>query len=427
MSSFPARTFPRRRVRAIWRAMQDRPDTGLSGEIAACRLCAARFAATATRHAPTAPDRLDRRRRGSRRQPWRQWRRESAGDRRRRCRKRSPCRPCGTQHGDRGGMAGSLRVLRVCRSEAVQTSVRGTDVPPNRHPGTAHRPGSMIRAAIACAPDKLRDPLRRMARMQLIRTLAAWRPDLSAYRGADVAYRISPKVLARRCLELHDEVAATGPEPVQAPWRLHGRGRLRVGRSGASAPLRAVRAPGAPSPVQMRQAGNLVAGGAVPFCKRKKRDSRREPDGMSRPPKSACKATSWHARRAGAVPLVRAQLRAWRCGGTAFWPSGPIPRRSGKARLPGGAAAGKRSAAKRIGRRSGESGPARAGGATAPGPEHGGGVSSGCRRAIARRYPGRSRPWRATSTAGRREAGSARPPDRQRLNSAGFPIEILIY
>lgn len=40
----------------------------------------------------------------------------------------------------------------------------------------------MIQATIVCAPDKIRDPLRSLTRMQLIRTLATTRPDLTAYR-----------------------------------------------------------------------------------------------------------------------------------------------------------------------------------------------------------------------------------------------------
>ena len=43
--------------------------------------------------------------------------------------------------------------------------------------------------------------------MQLIRTLAAWRPDLTDYRNVASAYRIALKSLARRYLELHDEIA----------------------------------------------------------------------------------------------------------------------------------------------------------------------------------------------------------------------------
>lgn len=65
----------------------------------------------------------------------------------------------------------------------------------------------MIQTTIVCAPDRLRDPLRQMNRMQLIRTLAAWRPDLTAYLEVEEAYRISLKSLARRYLELHDEIA----------------------------------------------------------------------------------------------------------------------------------------------------------------------------------------------------------------------------
>lgn len=37
--------------------------------------------------------------------------------------------------------------------------------------------------------DLLRDTLRKMTRMQLIRTLAAWQPDLSGYRNVEEAYR----------------------------------------------------------------------------------------------------------------------------------------------------------------------------------------------------------------------------------------------
>ena len=65
----------------------------------------------------------------------------------------------------------------------------------------------MIHDTIVCAPDGLRDQLRSLTRMQLVRTLASWRPDLTAYRDLDSAYRIGLKSLARRYLELHDEIA----------------------------------------------------------------------------------------------------------------------------------------------------------------------------------------------------------------------------
>jgi len=43
--------------------------------------------------------------------------------------------------------------------------------------------------------------------MDLIRTLAAWRPDPSGYRNVDTACRIALKSLARRFLDLNDEIA----------------------------------------------------------------------------------------------------------------------------------------------------------------------------------------------------------------------------
>lgn len=92
----------------------------------------------------------------------------------------------------RDGMVESLRVLKACRKTAV----------------TARRVAlQMIHNTIVCAPDILRDQLRHMTRMQLVRTLAAWRPDLTAYREVEAAYRISLKSLARRYIELHDEIA----------------------------------------------------------------------------------------------------------------------------------------------------------------------------------------------------------------------------
>jgi transposase len=65
----------------------------------------------------------------------------------------------------------------------------------------------MIHNTIVCAPDDLRQTLRDMTRMQLVRTLAAWRPDLTDFRNVVSAYRITLKSLGRRYLELHDEIA----------------------------------------------------------------------------------------------------------------------------------------------------------------------------------------------------------------------------
>jgi transposase len=92
----------------------------------------------------------------------------------------------------RDGMIEALRVLVACRKTAV----------------TARRIAlQMIHNTIVAAPDGLRDLLRDMTRMQLVRTLAAWRPDLTSYREIEAAYRIALKSLARRYLELHDEIA----------------------------------------------------------------------------------------------------------------------------------------------------------------------------------------------------------------------------
>jgi transposase len=92
----------------------------------------------------------------------------------------------------RDGLIESLRVLKACRKTAV----------------AARRVAlQMIHNTIVCAPDELREALRSMTRMQLIRMLAAWRPDLTDYRNVVSAYRITLKSLARRYLELHDEIA----------------------------------------------------------------------------------------------------------------------------------------------------------------------------------------------------------------------------
>lgn len=92
----------------------------------------------------------------------------------------------------RDGMIEALRVLRACRKGAIQARRIALQ---------------MIGNTIVSAPDRLRDTVRDMTRMQLIRTLAAWRPDMSGYRELETAYRIALKSLARRYLELHDEIA----------------------------------------------------------------------------------------------------------------------------------------------------------------------------------------------------------------------------
>ncbi len=92
----------------------------------------------------------------------------------------------------RDGMIEALRVLKTCRKTAI--SARRVAL-------------QMIQTNIVSAPDHLREQLRSMSRMQLIRTLAAWRPDLSDGGNVTSAYRIALKSLARRYLELTDEAA----------------------------------------------------------------------------------------------------------------------------------------------------------------------------------------------------------------------------
>lgn len=129
----------------------------------------------------TAPDRQDRRRRGKNDDLDAQNAAHAAFSGQRTVTPRS-----------RDGMIEALRVLVACRKTAV----------------TARRVAlQMIHNTIVAAPDGLRDQLRTMTRMQLVRTLAAWRPDLTAYREVEAAYRISLKSLGRRYLELHDEIA----------------------------------------------------------------------------------------------------------------------------------------------------------------------------------------------------------------------------
>lgn len=92
----------------------------------------------------------------------------------------------------RDGMVESLQVLQVTRKTAV----------------CARRVAlQMIKSQTISAPEELRDQIRNLTRMQLIRTLAAWRPDLTDFRDPTTATKIALKYLAGRYLELHDEIA----------------------------------------------------------------------------------------------------------------------------------------------------------------------------------------------------------------------------
>lgn len=93
------------------------------------------------------------------------------------------------------GAVESLRVLRVTRAHSV------------RERRSALQP---LRMTIISGPDELRAQVRDLTRMQLIRLLAAWRPDVANATDPVTAYRVSWKSLARRYLELTDEIADQG-------------------------------------------------------------------------------------------------------------------------------------------------------------------------------------------------------------------------
>jgi transposase len=93
---------------------------------------------------------------------------------------------------DRSGAVEALRVLRTTRSSAVKCRRAALQ---------------QLRNTVLAAPDEVREPLRYLTRMQLIRTCAGCRPDMMAWRDAAVASRIALKALARRILSLGDEIA----------------------------------------------------------------------------------------------------------------------------------------------------------------------------------------------------------------------------
>ena len=85
----------------------------------------------------------------------------------------------------------ALRVLRVARAHAVRER-RSTL--------------QLLRMTIVATPEELRDQIRNLTRMQLIRVLAARRPDVSNAADPVTAYRVALKSMARRYLELSDEI-----------------------------------------------------------------------------------------------------------------------------------------------------------------------------------------------------------------------------
>lgn len=93
---------------------------------------------------------------------------------------------------DRSGAIEALRVLRTTRQTAIK--VRRSSL-------------QLLHATVVAAPDEVREQLRSLTRMQLIRTCAGLRPDHIAYRDPAVATRIALRSIARRILGINDEVA----------------------------------------------------------------------------------------------------------------------------------------------------------------------------------------------------------------------------
>jgi transposase len=90
------------------------------------------------------------------------------------------------------GAVESLRVLRVTRHTAVRARRNALQ---------------LLRMSIVSAPEELRDQVRNLTRMQLIRTCVAWRPNATNAADPVTATRIALKSLARRMLQLGDEIA----------------------------------------------------------------------------------------------------------------------------------------------------------------------------------------------------------------------------
>jgi len=92
----------------------------------------------------------------------------------------------------RSGDIEALRVLRTTRATAVKARRAALQLLDN---------------TIIAAPESLRDAIRTLTRMRRIRSLAAWRPDRTRAAELDIATRLALRSLARRIIDLTDEIA----------------------------------------------------------------------------------------------------------------------------------------------------------------------------------------------------------------------------
>ena len=95
---------------------------------------------------------------------------------------------------DRSGSVEALRVLRTVLARKTAIKCRRAAL-------------QQLYNTIVAAPEEVRDQVRNLTRMQRLRTCAAWRPDTVGYRDPVVATKLSLKSLARRILDINDEIA----------------------------------------------------------------------------------------------------------------------------------------------------------------------------------------------------------------------------
>ena len=138
-------------------------------------------AAGVTTHDVDRPDRSDRRRRGK----------SDAVDAEMAARAVISGRRLSTPK-NKNGRVEALRVLRLTRAGAVRSRTKALQ---------------LLRSHAVSAPDEVRDEVRSLTRMQLLRTVAAWRPDSDDCDHPATATRIAMRSLARRILELNNDVA----------------------------------------------------------------------------------------------------------------------------------------------------------------------------------------------------------------------------
>ena len=93
---------------------------------------------------------------------------------------------------DRNGQVEALRVLRTTRKTAIKCKRAALQ---------------QLHNTIVAAPDSVREQLRNQTRMELLGSLAASCPDRVAFSDPTIATRIAVASLARRVLELNDEIA----------------------------------------------------------------------------------------------------------------------------------------------------------------------------------------------------------------------------